>query len=105
MYIILRLTVALKSDALAANKSLKMLVASDVLYLITLFLAKWSVVAMFLRLTPHKSHNRASWATLAVCVMWLISSIVIITIGCEANKPWAPAAEQCKNLVCDSPPI
>lgn len=74
-------------------------VASDVLYLLTIYLSKCCVVAIYLRLTPQKSYKRTSWATLAVCTLWIIPSILIISINCESNKPWARAADQCPNLL------
>lgn len=60
-------------------------------------------MAIYLRLTPQKSYKRTSWANLAVCTLWIIPSILIITINCESNKPWAPAAAQCTNLVNAAP--
>jgi hypothetical protein len=83
----------------------KALGASDVLYLITIYLSKCCVVTIFLRLTPQASHKKASLATLAVCTLWVIASILIITINCEFNRPWADAAKQCTNLVIQTPHI
>jgi len=56
-------------------------------------------VAIYLRLSPQKGHNNASWATLILCGAWIIPSILIILVDCELNEPLAVIAEQCKNLV------
>lgn len=79
---------------------LKMLVASDVLYIITQYLAKISVVAILLQLTPQRKHNLATWVVGGVCTVWLVASVLLITVDCEFNKPWEPAAEHCTGLVC-----
>lgn len=79
---------------------LKMLVTSDVLYIISQYLAKISVMSILLQLTPQKKHNLATWAVGSVCTAWLVVSVLLITVDCEANKPWEPAAGHCTGLVC-----
>jgi len=76
----------------------KAALASDICYLITIYLAKCSIVGMFLRLTPNKRHNRASWATLALSTIWVIPAIFMISVHCGLKQPWANIAEQCTNL-------
>lgn len=77
-----------------------MLVASDAMYIITQYLAKISVMSILLQLTPQRKHNLATWAVGGVCTVWLVVSVLLITVDCEANKPWQPAAEHCTGLVC-----
>lgn len=77
-----------------------MLVASDAMYIITQYLAKISVMSILLQLTPQRKHNLATWAVGGVCTVWLVASVLLITVDCEANKPWQPAAEHCTGLVC-----
>ncbi|KNG81982.1 hypothetical protein ANOM_010574 [Aspergillus nomiae NRRL 13137] len=72
---------------------------SDILYLITVYVSKCCVVGIHLRLTPQKLHNRVSWATLALCTAWIITSVSIIAINCELNRPWKGAGAQCVNLL------
>lgn len=79
-----------------------MLVTSDILYIISLYLAKISVMSILLQLTPQKKHNLATWVVGGVCTAWLVVSVLLITVDCEANKPWEPAAEHCTGLVCES---
>ncbi|KAB8247291.1 hypothetical protein BDV35DRAFT_392070 [Aspergillus flavus] len=75
------------------------LTVSDILYLITIYVSKCCVVGIHLRLTPQKLHNRISWATLALCTAWIITSVFIIAINCELNRPWKGAGGQCVNLL------
>ncbi|KUL87639.1 hypothetical protein ZTR_05831 [Talaromyces verruculosus] len=76
-----------------------MLVTSDVLYIISQYLAKISVMSILLQLTPQKKHNLATWVVGGVCTAWLVVSVLLITVDCEANKPWEPAAEHCTGLL------
>jgi hypothetical protein len=82
----------------------KMLVTGDVLYIISQYLAKISVMSILLQLTPQRKHNLATWVVGGVCTVWLVVSVLLITVDCEANKPWKPAAEHCTSLVCNLVP-
>ena len=78
----------------------KLIAASDIIALIIIYLSKCCVVAIYLRLTPQKPHNRASWATLALCTAWVIPAIFIVLVNCELNTPWRGDGGQCSDLVC-----
>ena len=73
--------------------------ASDVLYLVTLYLSKACVHSIYLRVTPRVRHNRASWAVMALATVWFICSIFMISVNCELNQPWANMADHCTNMV------
>ncbi|KAE8348934.1 hypothetical protein BDV28DRAFT_152353 [Aspergillus coremiiformis] len=77
----------------------QLIIVSDILYLITIYISKCCVVGIHLRLTHQKPHNRTSWVTLALCTAWVIIAILIITINCELNQPWKGTGEQCVNLL------
>ncbi|KAL2870821.1 uncharacterized protein BJX67DRAFT_378144 [Aspergillus lucknowensis] len=47
-----------------------LLIVSDIIYLITLYTTKCCVTGIYIRLTPQKLHNRASWGTLILCTCW-----------------------------------
>ncbi|KAL4788297.1 hypothetical protein BJX76DRAFT_353325 [Aspergillus varians] len=81
------------------NRVQVLIVTSDILYLLTLFTTKCCVIGIYLRLTPQKLHNRASWATLALCTLWVIPAIFIIAVNCGLNRPWKGTGGQCENLV------
>ncbi|KAJ5928149.1 hypothetical protein N7466_007105, partial [Penicillium verhagenii] len=71
---------------------------SDVFALVVIYLSKCCVVTIYLRLTPQKPHNWASWATLALCTAWLIPAAFILLVDCELNQPWRVQGGQCRNL-------
>ncbi|KAJ5513083.1 hypothetical protein N7463_002635 [Penicillium fimorum] len=75
-----------------------LIATSDIIALIIIYLSKCCVVAIYLRLTPQKPHNRASWATLALCTAWVIPAIFIVLVNCELNTPWRNDNSQCHNL-------
>ncbi|CAG8045678.1 unnamed protein product [Penicillium salamii] len=75
-----------------------LIATSDIIALIIIYLSKCCVVAIYLRLTPQKRHNRASWATLALCTIWVIPAIFIVLVNCELNTPWRGGGGQCPNL-------
>ncbi|GBF62002.1 hypothetical protein TMEN_4526 [Trichophyton mentagrophytes] len=54
--------------------------SSEILYLVTLYLAKCCVICIFLKLTPKKTHNRATLGTLVYCTLWVIGSIMAVGI-------------------------
>lgn len=79
--------------------SIQLIATSDAIALIIIYLSKCCVVAIYLRLTPQKSHNRASWATLALCTIWVIPAIFVVLVNCELNTSERTYALQCPDLV------
>ncbi|CAG7927072.1 unnamed protein product [Penicillium olsonii] len=75
-----------------------LIATSDIIALIIIYLSKCCVVAIYLRLTPQKRHNRASWAVLALCTIWVIPAIFIVLVNCELNTPWRAGGGQCPDL-------
>ncbi|KAL3452445.1 hypothetical protein BJX65DRAFT_303279 [Aspergillus insuetus] len=81
------------------DKIQRLLGVSDILYLITLYTTKCCVVGIYLRLTPQRLHNLLSWGTLALCTLWVIPAIFILTINCGFNRPWEGGGGHCKDEV------
>lgn len=79
--------------------SIQLIATSDAIALIIIYLSKCCVVAIYLRLTPQKSHNRASWATLALSTIWVIPAIFVVLVNCELNSSEQTYALQCPDLV------
>lgn len=79
--------------------SKKNIAASDVLYLITVYLSKCSTAGIYLRLTPRASHHLVLWATLALGTAWITISIFVILANCQLNGHWGVPVEQCFDLV------
>ncbi|KAJ5737972.1 hypothetical protein N7493_001127 [Penicillium malachiteum] len=80
------------------NQIQALISTSDAFALLVIYLSKCCVIAIYLRLTPQKPHNKASWATFALCTAWLIPAIFILLIDCELNKPWRLQGGHCHNL-------
>ncbi|CAI7606956.1 unnamed protein product [Penicillium bialowiezense] len=75
-----------------------LIATSDTIALVIIYLSKCCVVAIYLRLTPQKRHNRASWATLALCTIWVIPAVFTVLVNCELNTPWRADSGQCPDL-------
>ena len=73
--------------------------ASDVFYLLTLYLSKCCAASTYLRLTPKKAHNVASWALMGLSTLWVFTSVLAIGINCELEHPWMNIAKQCSDMV------
>ncbi|KAJ5093306.1 hypothetical protein N7456_009167 [Penicillium angulare] len=80
------------------NQIQTLIATSDAFALVVIYLSKCCVVAIYFRLTPQKPHNRASWATFALCTAWLISAVFILLVNCELKRPWRVQGGQCHNL-------
>ncbi|KAE8157297.1 hypothetical protein BDV40DRAFT_52185 [Aspergillus tamarii] len=74
------------------------IVASDVFYLITLYLSRCCVVAIYSRLTPRRRHKNTLWGILGFTTAGIVISILVITIDCSLNKPWVTPGEHCTSL-------
>ncbi|KAJ6171406.1 hypothetical protein N7470_000473 [Penicillium chermesinum] len=75
-----------------------LIATSDTFSLVVIYLSKCCVVAIYLRLTPQKLHNLASWATAVLCTAWVVPAIFILLVNCELNKPWRTQGGQCRHL-------
>ncbi|CAI7660814.1 unnamed protein product [Penicillium pancosmium] len=82
----------------AVNRIQNSLVTADILYLLTLYLSKCCVIAIYLRLTPRERHKSFLWATLGLSTVGVFVSVLAISVDCEGNKPWAIPGVQCQNL-------
>ncbi|PYH65072.1 uncharacterized protein BO88DRAFT_396253 [Aspergillus vadensis CBS 113365] len=72
--------------------------ATDTLILITVFLSKCCVLGMLSRLTPQRIHHFILYGILGLSICWVLSSILIILVNCELNKPWARPIDHCTGL-------
>ncbi|OGE56390.1 hypothetical protein PENARI_c003G02958 [Penicillium arizonense] len=82
----------------AVDRIQNSLFAADILYLLTLYLSKCCIIAIYLRLTPREHHKSILWATFGLSTVGVIVSVLGIAVNCEGNKPWAVPGEQCHNL-------
>ncbi|KAF2015389.1 hypothetical protein BU24DRAFT_408611 [Aaosphaeria arxii CBS 175.79] len=85
-------------DADHLRRISKLDLASQILYVITLFLSKGAVLFLYLRLSPGKSHSIASWATLGVCGAWCIIGVVLVVVPCNAEVLWQKGFDSCSSM-------
>lgn len=73
--------------------------ASDILYLLALFLSKASVVLLIIRLTPKKPQIRLLQGLLAFSTLWVVISIFVVALRCDLAHPWIQYNVKCPGLV------
>ncbi|KAG4415819.1 hypothetical protein IFR04_011053 [Cadophora malorum] len=76
----------------------KAIYASELLYLITLWPSKCSVAFLFIRLSPVKRHNLASYSILGLSTIFMFISVLIISLRCEVAQPWIYIAASCSHF-------
>ncbi|KAH7374250.1 hypothetical protein BKA66DRAFT_468079 [Pyrenochaeta sp. MPI-SDFR-AT-0127] len=57
--------------------------ASQILYICTLFASKCSVLLLYLRLSPGGSHSIGSWSVMAASAVWAVVAVTLIAIPCN----------------------
>ncbi|KAF2477509.1 uncharacterized protein BDR25DRAFT_1643 [Lindgomyces ingoldianus] len=72
--------------------------ASQILYIITLFLSKCAVIFLYLRLSPGKGHTIASWGTLTASGVWTILAIVLVSVPCNPLTFWTQGPTKCTRV-------
>ncbi|CAG7937323.1 unnamed protein product [Penicillium nalgiovense] len=82
----------------AVNRIQDSLLGADILYLLTLYLSKCCIIAIYLRLTPRRRHKSILWGTFGLSTVGIIVSVLLIAVDCEGNKPLVVPGEQCHNL-------
>ncbi|MCJ1405364.1 hypothetical protein MMC11_008591 [Xylographa trunciseda] len=72
--------------------------ASNIFFILILYLSKASVVLLILRLTRDARHRRTCTKILAGITLWAVAAIFMITLQCDLNNPWITSDGQCSNL-------
>ncbi|RDW80955.1 hypothetical protein BP5796_05653 [Coleophoma crateriformis] len=78
-------TIKLLSAEGLANIS-RFLLADDILYILGLTVSKVAVAALCLRITTFRDHSRLIWATTLLCILWGLSSVLLIVINCSPES-------------------
>ncbi|KFY42604.1 hypothetical protein V495_04422 [Pseudogymnoascus sp. VKM F-4514 (FW-929)] len=73
--------------------------ASDILYIVSLWLTKFSVAFLLFRLSSDKRHNWMSRAILLTAAILAAISVFIVALRCDLSQPWIFINEQCTNLL------
>ncbi|KAF2492721.1 hypothetical protein BU16DRAFT_513894 [Lophium mytilinum] len=73
--------------------------ASDILYVTAIFLCKLSTCFLFVNLTPSKGHLLAIWTILSLSVVWILTSLFLVSLRCHPSHPWTDTSlSTCSNL-------
>lgn len=72
---------------------------SDIFYLLNIWFTKLSIVYLFVRLSPDRSHKRAAWASLGVATLLTLASIFVICFRCNLVEPWISINTKCTGLL------
>ncbi len=73
--------------------------ASDLLYIVGMWLTKCSAAFLFLRLSPDRVHMAAAKALLAASTVFMLISVLAVALRCSLAHPWLVVGEQCSGLV------
>ncbi|KAL8886437.1 MAG: hypothetical protein Q9215_005861 [Flavoplaca cf. flavocitrina] len=73
--------------------------ASDILYLITTYLSKCSVILLLLRLSQDRKHRLIFHATLGATVVVGLALIFAISLRCDLSRPWLIYQEKCPGIL------
>lgn len=73
--------------------------SGDCLYIVTLFLAKCSMVFFYKRVSCVKKHKIASHVLLVGLSIWAVGSMVAQGLRCGPEPPWQLVDLRCSHLV------
>jgi hypothetical protein len=73
--------------------------ASDILFILSLYLTKCAVVFLFLRLSPDRRHVMASKFILGLTTILTIASIFMISFNCTISHPWLFISSHCTGAI------
>lgn len=74
------------------------------MFILALGLAKWSVNACVLALTPSSTHRRIGFVLGAVITLWTVTSFLATAFQCGSQGPWNRTGSECFNQVSIEPP-
>ena len=72
---------------------------SNIFFILILYLSKFSVVLLILRLTRDARHHRTCKKLLAGITAWAVAAILMITLQCDLTSTWITIGTQCSDLV------
>ncbi|KAL2063953.1 hypothetical protein VTL71DRAFT_4447 [Oculimacula yallundae] len=77
----------------------KSIYSSELLYIVTIWLTKCSVALLLVRLSPNKRHNLASYTILGASTVFMVVSVLIVSLRCDFTQPWTFIDAQCPQLL------
>lgn len=76
----------------------KLVYASDILYLVDLFLSKSCVCLLLIRLTPNRIHVVFFRTLLGFSTFWIVISVFMVALRCDLSQPWIQYNVRCRGL-------
>ncbi|KAF2821407.1 hypothetical protein CC86DRAFT_373744 [Ophiobolus disseminans] len=71
-------------------------IASQIFYICTLALSKFSILFLYVRLSPGGAHRNAAYGVLAGSFVWAVMSIILIIVPCNPAQYYT-APQRCTN--------
>jgi hypothetical protein len=72
--------------------------ASQIFYILTLWTTKFSILLLYMRLSPSGGHRIASWTMLTLSGLWALLSIVLISVPCNPAQFYTSRAGECTDM-------
>lgn len=79
----------------------KAIYISQILKILVHYLAKISLMFVFVQLIPSKQTIRALWLFILFLTLWAGSTIFTIAFQCPLPRPWDVSTTGCLSQVCD----
>lgn len=73
-------------------------ITSQIFYVCTLLLSKWSVLFLYLRLSTGGAHKVMSLAVVVASVIWAVMAVILIVVPCNPAQYYTNPQE-CTNRV------
>jgi len=73
--------------------------ASNLLYIVALFLSRASVISLEQRLSPERTHTVVTKGLLALAGTMMLASFLMIALGCNVAQPWLQVEKGCSTFV------
>ncbi|KAH6625761.1 hypothetical protein C7974DRAFT_206928 [Boeremia exigua] len=72
--------------------------ASQILYILTIWTTKSSILLLYMRLSPSGTHKLASWTMLAASAIWAIASVVLVSVPCNPAQFYTSQPGECTDM-------
>lgn len=81
------------------NASLKAEMAANVFYILSVLLARLSLLSLITKLTPNRQHQFVSFALGGLIIVWSIISVFAAALECRLPNSWDYTREKCINRI------
>ncbi|KAK5674780.1 hypothetical protein LTS10_012516 [Elasticomyces elasticus] len=85
-------------DDKTISRNAKLVYASDILYVVALFMSKISIMCLEMCLSVERTHLRLAKAILLFTCIALLAGVLMVAFGCQIKRPWAQIDSKCAGL-------